>query len=152
MSERGYLFDTNVWMALVFASHPLHAASNRALLATGPDRKAWFCRATQQSFLRLISSANIAAHYGVAPLSNRDAFGLLDAIMDRANVGFMDEPTGLTQHWKRYGALDTASPKRWMDAYLAAFSVQAGLELVSADSAFRSFPELSLIFLAGPQH
>lgn len=142
MNEPGYLFDTNVWVALVFESHPLHAAATGALMAASPERKACFCRSTQQSFLRLISSENMARQYGVRPLGNREAFAFLESFMGRPNVGFRDEPPNLLPRWKGYADLTTSSPKRWMDAYLAAFAVEAGLELVSADTAFSAFADL----------
>jgi hypothetical protein len=148
LNEPGYLFDTNVWVALVFNSHPLHAAAVVALLAATPDRKACFCRSTQQSFLRLVSSENIARQYGVAPISNRDAFEFLEAFMARPNVGFRDEPPNLLPRWKSYADLPTSSPKRWMDAYLAAFAVETGLEFVSGDVAFKAFAGLTLNALA----
>ena len=148
LSEPGYLFDTNVWIALVFQSHPLHAAANRAFVLTSPQRKAYFCRSTQQSFLRLASSENMARQYGVRPISNREAFALLESFMQRPSVGFREEPPNLFPSWKRYADLPTSSPKRWMDAYLAAFALEAGLELVSGDSAFKAFARLPLIWLA----
>jgi predicted nucleic acid-binding protein len=71
--------------------------------------------------------------------------------MQRPNVGFMDEPPALVPRWKAYADLPTASPKRWMDAYLAAFAVEAGLEFVSGDNDFKVFlPDLALVPLAPP--
>lgn len=147
MSERGYLFDTNVWIALVFRSHPLHVAAGGALVAASPQRKAYFCRSTQQSFLRLASSENIANQYGVRPISNREAFAFLESFMQRENVGFGEEPATLLPKWKSFGDLATSSPKRWMDAYLAAFAMEAGLQFVSGDLAFKTFAHLPLTTL-----
>ena len=142
----GFLFDTNVWVALTFQEHPLHAAAKAALTNATPERKALFCRATQQSYLRLTSSANLACQYGIAPISNREAFGLFESLRSRPNVGFTEEPPNVERRWRAYADLTTASPKRWMDAYLAAFAVEAGLELVSGDNDFKVFlPDLTLI-------
>ena len=147
MNELGYLFDTNVWIALTFQSHPIHTAANAVYARVTADRKAYFCRSTQQSFLRLISSAKFTAHYGSTALSNRDAFAELDGLMQRPNVSYLDEPQDILPDWKAYADLTTASPKRWMDAYLAAFAVKAGLEFVSNDAAFKSFAGLALVSL-----
>jgi toxin-antitoxin system PIN domain toxin len=144
LTEPGYLFDTNVWVALLFHAHPLHAVANAALIAATPECKAWFCRSTQQSFLRLTSSENIARGYGIRSISNREAFVFLESFMQRPNVGFRDEPPALLPRWKSYADLTTSSPKRWMDAYLAAFAVEAGLQFVSCDMAFKAFADLPL--------
>jgi predicted nucleic acid-binding protein len=51
------------------------------------------------------------------------------------------------------GAIEQAAPKRWMDAYLAAFAITADLSLISLDQDFRQFePEglrLQLLQVAG---
>lgn len=66
--------------------------------------------------------------------------------MQRPNVRFVDEPPGIMARWKTCADLPSASPKRWMDAYLAAFAIEAGLSLVSGDSDFKVFlPELKLV-------
>jgi toxin-antitoxin system PIN domain toxin len=144
----GFLFDTNVWLGLTFQSHPLHGAANAALVNATVALPAHFCRATQQSVLRLTSDARLARRYGVAPISNRDAFQRLEAFMALPIVSFIEEPSGLLPQWKAFADLPTASPKRWMDAYLAAFAVEAGLTFVSGDNDFKVFqPTLSLISL-----
>jgi toxin-antitoxin system PIN domain toxin len=144
----GFLFDTNIWLALTFAAHPLHAAANSAFTNTTVADKAYFCRATQQSVLRLTSDARLAIHYGVAPISNRDAFGRLEMLMARPNIGYLEEPGTLLPRWKAYADLSTASPKRWMDAYLAAFAVEGDLTFVSGDNDFKVFlPDLKLRLL-----
>ena len=68
-----YLFDTNLWLAAVFTSHPFHAVAQQALQQAKPDQPAVWCRATQQSFLRLLSTPAISKFYGADGLSNRDA-------------------------------------------------------------------------------
>ncbi len=44
---------------------------------------------------------------------------------------------------------DTASPKIWMDAYLAAFALAGGYQMVTTDAAFKQFRGLDLLLL-GP--
>lgn len=144
----GFLFDTNIWLALTFAAHPLHVAANGAFANATVTDKAYFCRATQQSVLRLTSDGRLAGQYGVAPISNRDAFARLEMLMAKPNVGFVEEPAKLLPRWKAYADLPTASPKRWMDAYLAAFAVEGSLTFVSGDNDFKVFlPDLRLISL-----
>ena len=41
--------------------------------------------------------------------------------------------------WLEVAGLDSASPKVWMDAYLAAFAIAAGWRLVTLDKDFNNF-------------
>ena len=45
---------------------------------------------------------------------------------------------------------DTASPKLWMDAYLAAFALAGGYCMVTTDSACKQFRGLDLVLLGKP--
>ena len=63
----------------------------------------------------------------------------LEALQALPQVGFRDEANGLYAIWRQSAALDSASPKVWMDAYLAAFAITGGLRLVTLDRDFRNF-------------
>lgn len=133
------LFDTNIWIAVVFATHPCHAQAQQALLQATPDQPAVFCRATQQSFLRLVSTQAILKAYGAEGLSNRDALSALDALQALPQCAQRDESPGVFALWRNFATRQTASPKVWMDAYLAAFAVAGGLRLVTLDQDFKGF-------------
>jgi toxin-antitoxin system PIN domain toxin len=135
----GYLFDTSAWLAATFERHPSYSVARRALQHTTPSQPAVFCRATQQSFLRLLSTAVLAKTYGVPPLTNRDALAVLDALQALPQVALRDEAPGVFALWCQLAGADTASPKVWMDAYLAAFAIAGGLKLVSLDRDFKNF-------------
>jgi predicted nucleic acid-binding protein len=68
-------------------------------------------------------------------------------------VDVIDEPPELGRTLCQLGAIEQAAPKRWMDAYLAAFAITADLALISLDQDFRQFePEgltLQLLQVAG---
>ena len=91
-----------------------------------------------------MSTAGIARTYGEQPLTNRDAWLTLDALQTLPQVAWRDEPTGVLAHWRNLAALDSASPKVWMDAYLAAFAIAGGLRLVTLDSDFKNFESQGL--------
>lgn len=55
------------------------------------------------------------------------------------NVAFVTEPAGTGELWLRFANRNTASPKLWMDAYLAAFAISGNLRFVTTDKAFRQF-------------
>ena len=127
----GYLFDTSAWLAAVFERHPFHGLARQALQQATRAEPAVFCRATQQSFLRLASTAVMAKTYGVAPLTNQDALMALDSLQALPQVAWRDESPGVFGQWRTLAALRSASPKVWMDAYLAAFAMAGGLHLVT---------------------
>ena len=133
------LFDTSVWLAAVFAQHPFHGIARQALQQATSAQPAVFCRSTQQSVLRLMSNAGIAKIYGQPPLSNRGALITLDTLQALAQVSWREEPPRIFEKWRSLAALDSASPKVWMDAYLAAFAIAGGLRLVTLDRDFKSF-------------
>lgn len=136
---RGALFDTNTWLAALFTSHPFHTLAQAALQRATPSEPALFCRSTQQSFLRLASTPALLKVYGAAGLTNRDALAALDALQALPQVHVADEPPGVFALWRNFADLGTASPKVWMDAYLAAFAVAGGLRMVTLDGDFRNY-------------
>jgi toxin-antitoxin system PIN domain toxin len=140
----GSLIDSNVWLALSFEAHPAHAQVRALLQAATAERPWLWCRATQQSYLRLASTPAIQRAYGVAGVTNRDALVALNAWMALPQVALVGEPSQLMGYWARFGALDQSSPRRWMDAYLAAFAISGGWELISLDRDFLIFREQGL--------
>lgn len=152
MSGQGFLFDSSVWIALAFTSHTHHASAKAAIQRASASEPALFCRATQQSVLRLLSTAALAKAYGRV-LTNRDALTLLDDFLASPSVAFVEEPPGLFARWRSLADLNTASPKRWMDAYLAAFAIEANLQMVACDTDFKVFIGLNVTILApAPTH
>ena len=143
----GYLFDSGVWVAITFSSHPAHDMALSALAEASVDRPACFCRAAQQSFLRLITTPTILAAYGATAMTNSDAVRVHDELRALANVAYRPEPSDIESSWPKLAARPTASPKLWMDAYLAAFAMKADLTLVTTDSGFRQFDDLNATVL-----
>lgn len=133
------LLDSNVWLAAAFAEHPAHAVSRRVLYSASADEPALWCRATQQSFLRLASTPVITQAYRVPKATNGDAWAALQTFLALPQVDVIDEPPELGRTWSQLGAIEQAAPKRWMDAYLAAFAITADLPLISLDQDFRQF-------------
>jgi toxin-antitoxin system PIN domain toxin len=142
------LADSNVWLALAISKHIFHDAV-RAWMATQTAPKGvLFCRSTQQSFLRLLTTAAVLQPYGSSPLTNRQAWNLYAGLLADSRVGWSDEPPGLESHWNAIATLDTPSPKLWMDAYLAAFAIAGQHQLVTTDKAFQQHAGLDLLVLS----
>ncbi len=147
----GSLLDTNVWLAAVFTTHPFHQAAQKNLQQATPAEPAVFCRSTQQSFLRLASTPILLKAYGATGLTNIDALVALGALLALPQVCEREEPPGTPALWHRLASHNTASPKVWMDAYLAAFAISGGLRMVSLDQDFKNFVRNGLkLVLIGP--
>lgn len=142
------LGDSNVWLALALSKHVHHAAVLEWFAAIEKPAYVYFCRAIQQTFLRLLTNAAVLSPYGNPPLTNRQAWEAYEALLtDDRIVLRAEEPAGLETRWQRFALRDTASPKLWMNAYLAAFALAAGYRLVTTDAAFEQFPGLDIELL-----
>jgi toxin-antitoxin system PIN domain toxin len=148
-----FLCDSNVWLALALSKHVHHRAARAWLETISDPDSILFCRATQQSFLRLLTNASVLGLYGNPPLTNRQAWKAFDALMaDDRIVLRTEEPPGLSERWKKFSLRDEASPKLWMDAYLAAFAAAGRHQMVTTDSAYRQFSGLALEILGLQEH
>ena len=142
------LADSNVWLALSLSEHVHQEAARAWFDGVADPASILFCRATQQSFLRLLTSAAVLAPYGNQPLSNSKAWEAYETLLSDERIAFAgEEPAGITTVWRDFGARSTSSPKLWMDAYLAAFALRAGCQLVTTDTAFSQFPGLDVLVL-----
>jgi len=136
--------DVNIWLALALSGHSHHQAAVAWLDGQDEPNGILFCRATQQGFVRLLTTAGVLACYGLPPLANREAWEVLDSFLEDDRVAFAHEPAGIEQQWKIMAIRDTDSPKLWMDAWLAAFAMGLGCEMVTTDKAFKQFEGLRL--------
>jgi predicted nucleic acid-binding protein len=94
---------------------------------------------TQQGFLRLASNVKVFPKDAV---SLTDAWKLFDRILTDLRIGFAGEPAGIETQWRSYSQGGTFSPNVWNDAYLAAFAMSGGYELVSFDKGFARYAGL----------
>jgi toxin-antitoxin system PIN domain toxin len=144
VSASSLLLDANLWVALTFTSHPRHAAATALFAETSPRAPACFCRATEQSFLRLASTPAILEVYGATGLTNADALRVFVAFTALPRVRSLAEPSKLADLWHKLAGIPTTSPKIWMDAYLAAFAIRSDLTFVTLDHGFRSYESAGL--------
>jgi toxin-antitoxin system PIN domain toxin len=145
-----YLCDTNIWLALALSGHIHHAVARAWLETVEEPESILFCRATQQSFLRLLTNTAVMAPYGNPPLTNDEAWAAYEAfVADERIVLRPGEPDGLDEIWLQFALRPAALPQLWMDAYLAAFAKAEGCGLVTTNAAFRHFTGLDVLVLAG---
>lgn len=138
------LVDANVWLPVLFAGHAHHAAAT-AWWEAQPAACCCWCRPIQQTILRLLTNRTVMGDDTLTPDEAWLAWEKL--ILDERTAFLPLEPTGLEDAWQGHITGRTATPKLWMDAYLAAWAESARLTLVTFDSGFRRFPLSSLLLL-----
>jgi uncharacterized protein len=141
------LADSNIWLALSLSKHDFHAAA-RTWLAEQGSHEALFCRSTQQSFLRLLTTKAVLAPYGIPALANKAAWSAYEGFRADDRIAWAEEPRELESHWKKLSGSLKASPKQWMDAYLAAFAIAGGHQFVTTDRGFTQYKGLDLVVLS----
>lgn len=141
------LVDSNVWLALALSGHAFHPSAAAWFGAETQPGAVLFCRATQQSFLRLLTTEAVFSRYGIPPLRNIDAWAIYEGFLADARVAFSAETNGVDAIWKRLAMRKTASPKIWMDAYLAAVAIAGDYQLVTTDADFNQFEGLDSVVL-----
>lgn len=139
-----FLPDINLWLALAFESHFHHSAAKRWFDGS-PSGSFFFCRLTQQGFLRLATNPKVVKAEAVS-LSR--AWDLYDAILSDPRVAFVEESENIESFWRGYTQRPAFAPNVWSDAYLAAFTRTAGLELVTFDKGFAQYKNLSCTILS----
>jgi toxin-antitoxin system PIN domain toxin len=146
-NSTGDLPDLNVWLALLNANHPHHAAAKRYWEDDAASRIA-FCRITMLGLLRL--STNNAV-MGGKPYRVDEAWQAYRAAAALPEVSFVAEPQGIDALMQEHSAAPSFRSTDWTDAYLAAFAQLAGLRLVSFDKGFANYQGLDWLPLtAGP--
>ena len=133
--------DVNVWLALVHAGHPHHAAARRWWEA----RRApvWFCRVTMLGLVRLLAQPRVM---GEAALDAHVALDVYADLVARPGVGLCPEAPGCDAAYQ--SLVTPALPSRLLtDAWLAAFAVSARLRLVTFDRDFARFAGLERLEL-----
>lgn len=138
--------DISVWVALSMSAHTHHDIA-REWWSGSSAPTLNFCRYTQQGLLRLITTSAVTSLFGQKPMTNHEALQRLGELMTEERIAFAEEPSGLFPQWSAYADVRSASPKLWMDAYLAAFARCGGYRLVTTDKAFKQFKGVDLLVL-----
>jgi toxin-antitoxin system PIN domain toxin len=125
-----------VFVALTVDAHPAHQVTRDWLQRLLVGDTVGFCRMSEMSFLRLVTQ-KIADSY--APITNGEAVEKLEQWKRLAFVEVCSEPEKLEAEWLRLATVGKAAPKRWMDAYLAAFALQSRMRLVTLDGDFEKY-------------
>jgi uncharacterized protein len=139
-----YLLDVNAWIALSFDTHAHHAVA-KDWFDGKPSGLFWFCRMTQQGFLRLATDPRVLKSETV---TMPEAWGMYDGILRDRRISFSEEPAGVETIWRGYTQSETFTPKVWNDAFLAAFARAAGYEIVTLDKGFTRYANVKCTILS----
>jgi uncharacterized protein len=93
--SKTFLVDANVWLALATERHEHHTAARKWFTSLGEEEAA-FCRITQMTLLRLLTSPAVMAEEVVKP---REAWELYRKLRRDWRVTFSAEPAGLEGLW-----------------------------------------------------
>jgi len=126
--------DANVWLALLWSRH-IHSEKATEWFERSSDERFFFCRITQMTVLRLLTTAAIM---GTDVKKMDQAWRLWDCVCADDRIEFLSEPEVIEKEFRRRSAIQSPSPKVWVDAYLLAFASVAGLKLVTFDRALYS--------------
>jgi hypothetical protein len=124
--------DVSFWLALSYAPHIHHEPAESWYESFHPSPILVFCRHTQLSLFRLLSTEAIL---GRDALSQRRCWDVFDEWILSGDAVFAEEPPELETAMRARTGAESASPKIWADAYLGAFAKAANLTLVTFDRA-----------------
>jgi toxin-antitoxin system PIN domain toxin len=127
--------DINVWLALTFDGHIHHPAAKNWFDGLSSD-VCFFCRFTQQGFLRLATNSKV---FGKNAVSLAAAWQMFDLLAADPRVSCANEPASVEHQWRAFTQHQTFSPHVWSDAYLAAFALSGNFELVTFDKGFSQY-------------
>jgi len=122
--------DVNVWVALNFDLHAHHVVAKRWYDSVPAGVTLVFCRQTQLGLFRILTTTAVM---GPEALTQVECWQIYDRWIRTGQVAWADEPQDLEARLRAFTSHAAASPKEWMDAYLAAFAGTAGIQLVTFD-------------------
>ena len=142
--SRSFLFpDVNVWVALTYGGHTHHSAARSWFESLDEDARVCFCRFTQLSLLRLLTTPAVMGPDEV--MTQIDAWGAYDQWKQDERILFLEEPPNIEATFRMLSRQPHPNSKNWADDYLAAFAFVSGIEFVTFDRAFQGRVEKLLI-------
>src|SRR3981189_178394 len=99
--------DANVWLALLWGRH-IHSERAREWLEKSPEEKFFFCRFTQLTVLRLLTSAAVM---GNDVRKMPEAWKLWDKVCADDRVAYLSEPGPRKERTSPGSSPGTSSPK-----------------------------------------
>jgi len=133
--SKSFLFpDLNVWIALTYTKHVHYDTAQHWFTALPEDARLCFCRFTQISFLRLLTTPAVM---GDEVLSQAAAWNLYDDWLQEGGAAYLEEPASVEGTFRSFTQSRNVAPKDWADSYIAAFASVLDLQLVTFDRRFQ---------------
>jgi toxin-antitoxin system PIN domain toxin len=133
----------NVWVALTYGGHEHHSVAKTWFEALDMDARVCFCRFTQISLLRLLTTSALMGVDEV--MTQAEAWNAYDLWKQDSRVFFLEEPPNVEAAFRGLTRQLRPNPKNWADAYLAAFASVSAMQLVTFDRDFHGKIENLLI-------
>jgi toxin-antitoxin system PIN domain toxin len=133
----------NVWVALTYSGHEHHSVAKTWFEALDMDARVCFCRFTQISLLRLLTTSALMGVDEV--MTQAEAWNAYDLWKQDSRVFFLEEPPNVEAAFRGLTRQLRPNPKNWADAYLAAFASVSAMQLVTFDRDFHGKIENLLI-------
>jgi uncharacterized protein len=134
------LVDVNIVLAILVPRHEHHRRAMRwfdDLAAT----QAGLCRFVQLALIRLLANRVVMGEFALPP---GDGWATMERLLLDERVELVPEPVGVDTYLPVLLRQRSPSGKLVSDAYLAAFAMAGGRELVTLDAGFRNFRGLEL--------
>lgn len=125
----------NVWVALTYGGHEHHDIARAWFEALDMDARICFCRFTQISLLRLLTTSALMGTDEV--MTQVQAWKAYDHWKRDSRVVFLEEPPNVETTFRSLTRQFQPNPKVWADAYLSAFAAVSGMQLVTFDRALQ---------------
>lgn len=114
--------------------HLHHPAASAWFQSVHEEARLCFCRITQLSFLRLLTTEAIM---GREVLSEGKPWDTYDRWFDDSRVVFLEEPSTIEALFRALSRQSRPASKDWAGSYLLAFANAADLTLVTFDTAVK---------------
>jgi len=89
--------DSNVWLALIWSRH-VHSERARSWFAGAAEQQFFFCRFTQLTVLRLLTTESVMAK---ETKTMSEAWALWDRVWADPRIAFLPEPAALKRNFVR---------------------------------------------------
>lgn len=134
--------DVNVWLALVDENH-IHHRRARTYWQNQSGPEIAFCRVTTLAFLRLSTHPKVLSR----PLTSDEAWDIYQRYRLDTQVGFVADSPEIDSSFMALSRGADFPHHLWTDGYLAALACYRSCRIVSFDSDFKRFPDLSFLHL-----
>lgn len=135
--------DINVWLALADPDHEHHERAREYWEKEAAPTLA-FTRITMLGLIRLLTNRHVMKG---APFSVQEAWLAYETFLQLPEVLFLNDPESAESTMRAWTDSPTFVSSRLTDAWIAAIAFTTGSRVVSFDSDFQGFANLSFYHL-----